>query len=613
MIKTLLHCTIALLLITGCTGNDGKDPDQKDTGFRKLSHVSKEASKGRKNDSLALMAIKQSASFSRWADENKWNSAKPLERWGGVYLESNRVSVLELRGVYMKELPPQIGKLTALTEIDLSHNNLALLPPEIGNCTSLEILRVSGNHHLTHLPPETGKLKNLLILNASSCGLTSLPSTIGNCVSLKDLNLYANSLPLLPPEIGQLENLTSLELWGNNLTSLPEEIRTLSQLAYLNCGNNNFSEIPQEVGDLENLRTLDFSHNENLTFLPRSLFNLTGLASLKLSNCSLESIDPAIGALRRLSLLDLSGNSLQTLPEEIVNLKEISSFDISFNSIDRADLPSEVVPWLGRLVPDWQESRPQNVESVSELKGLGGAEDSAASRITIVPERKEPYYYTAREYARRGPPGGNYFALLCSDSSCRLDTVRVDTEGTDSVDTYHSGRIEVRSVRIPTRRGLRMLVRGIPGLARGHVKTWYVNPLWDYDQTDLQYRDPPADKERYRGTLSLDSIGTFRMMSRYSFLEQKYDAVQWRVRFGNGPWWDLPVVPGQTTTQPKFASAELLVLWIGDLDRDGAPDMFMRPILDHSGFIQLFLSGQRRPGRVWESAATFFYHPIRME
>jgi Leucine-rich repeat (LRR) protein len=42
-------------------------------------------------------------------------------------------------------LPPEIGQLTALTELHLSGNQLTALPPEIGQHKALTVLRLAGN------------------------------------------------------------------------------------------------------------------------------------------------------------------------------------------------------------------------------------------------------------------------------------------------------------------------------------------------------------------------------------------------------------------------------------------------------------------------------------
>ena len=134
------------------------------------------------------------------------------EEWGGVTLENGRVVKLELEGhvgnfsypsVLTGALPAEVGRLSALRKLQLSHNKLTSLPAQIGQLTSLERLNLFGNQ------------------------LTSLPAEIGQLTSLTQLYLYNNQLTSLPTEIGRLTSLKELWLDDNQLTSWPVAIREL--------------------------------------------------------------------------------------------------------------------------------------------------------------------------------------------------------------------------------------------------------------------------------------------------------------------------------------------------------------------------------------------------
>ena len=64
---------------------------------------------------------------------------------------------LDLSGMRLAELPPEIGQLANLQELYLSENVLTSLPPELWQLTNLRVLDLSGNA-LTSLPPEVGQL-----------------------------------------------------------------------------------------------------------------------------------------------------------------------------------------------------------------------------------------------------------------------------------------------------------------------------------------------------------------------------------------------------------------------------------------------------------------------
>ena len=64
---------------------------------------------------------------------------------------------LDLSGLGLKSLPPQVGNLTNLTFLDLEHNELTALPSEIGYLTNLTGRGLAGNQ-LIRLPPEIVEL-----------------------------------------------------------------------------------------------------------------------------------------------------------------------------------------------------------------------------------------------------------------------------------------------------------------------------------------------------------------------------------------------------------------------------------------------------------------------
>ena len=133
-----------------------------------------------------------------------WPEAAQPEDWEGVTMDNGRVARLLLEDFGLTgAVPAEIGRLSALRELDLSSNQLTSVPAEIGQLTSLRYLIIVGNK------------------------LTSLPAEFGQLTSLEVLHLQHNQLTSLPAEFGQLTSLEGLFLKNNRLTSVPAAIREL--------------------------------------------------------------------------------------------------------------------------------------------------------------------------------------------------------------------------------------------------------------------------------------------------------------------------------------------------------------------------------------------------
>ena len=161
-------------------------------------------------------------------------------------LPGNRTGDLDLSKLGLRELPTEIGQLSALQLLDLSGNALRELPPEIGQLSALQQL-VLSNNALRKLPPEIGLLSTLEVLVIQSNALSLLPPEIGQLSALQALHLDSNELGELPIEIGQLSALALIGIINNALRELPLEIRQLSSLRRLWLGGNPALNLPPGV------------------------------------------------------------------------------------------------------------------------------------------------------------------------------------------------------------------------------------------------------------------------------------------------------------------------------------------------------------------------------
>lgn len=126
---------------------------------------------------------------------------------------------LDLAGMELTELPPEIGKLTQLESLILGKfdreksksigNQLTDLPSEIEKLTSLTNLSLSKNQ-ITEIPVVIGKLTSLTNLDLSKNQITKIPSAIGKLVNLNVLDLSKNKITEIPVAISKLINLDEL-------------------------------------------------------------------------------------------------------------------------------------------------------------------------------------------------------------------------------------------------------------------------------------------------------------------------------------------------------------------------------------------------------------------
>ncbi|KAL9427360.1 hypothetical protein AB3S75_029536 [Citrus x aurantiifolia] len=275
-------------------------------------------------------------------------------------LESFRIWYSNISG----NIPSEIGALSKLQILDLSHNNLTgTIPSKLGNLNNLVELYLSRSNLNGPIPSTLGHLTRLSILDLSSNSLVGpIPFTLGHLTQLTTLKLFSNQIngyiPLdfgnlrhlkevdlsgnklngpIASTIGDLTNLNSLDLSSNQLSGpLPQEIGYLENLVYLSLNVNNLTgPIPSTLGRLTSLSDLDLSHNSLFGPIPPTLSHLTKLTTLKLfSNQINGSIPLGMGNLENLERVDMSSNKLEgPIPLTIGDLTNLIYLDLSLNQL----------------------------------------------------------------------------------------------------------------------------------------------------------------------------------------------------------------------------------------------------------------------------------------
>ncbi|MCE5166045.1 hypothetical protein HAX54_014305 [Datura stramonium] len=292
-------------------------------------------------------------------------------------------------------IPPNFS--SHITTLKLANTGLhGILPESIFHLPNLQVLNLIGNDQLSghfpktkwnssasvrelyisqvnfsgnFLPESLGYLTSLRSLQLQSCNISGpIPKSLWNVTRLESLYLGDNHLEgPIPLFTSGLQNLSYLGLSNNFLSgAIPSWIFSLPSLSELGLNDNHFSG-PLKDFKYNTLVRIDLGHNQLQGPLPNSLQNLVKLIELDLStNHFSGNVDVSFFSnLKQLSSLDLSYNSISltnenivksTLPQSLSHLAlsacEVKELDFLRSAKKLLDLDLSNNKIQGRI-PDW--------------------------------------------------------------------------------------------------------------------------------------------------------------------------------------------------------------------------------------------------------------------
>ncbi|GLT31078.1 hypothetical protein SLA2020_058410 [Shorea laevis] len=180
----------------------------------------------------------------------------------------------------------------------------------------------------------------------------------------------------LPDEHGWVKDTKKLSLMENNILKVPLSLspKCLSLSTLILSSNPNLSEIPESFfGEMLALKVLDLSRTAIET-LPNSISKLENLSALRLQHCKKLKYLPSLANLRRLKKLDLHKAGIEVVPQGMGMLISLEYLDLLFCQNLR-EIPTGILPNLSNLqylaVYCLRETTIiRNLEEVARLKKL---------------------------------------------------------------------------------------------------------------------------------------------------------------------------------------------------------------------------------------------------
>ncbi|MCC3489753.1 MAG: leucine-rich repeat domain-containing protein [Microcoleus sp. PH2017_16_JOR_D_A] len=274
-------------------------------------------------------------------EKREWIGNK-LTEFPEVVLQLTNLKILNLRNNQITSIPEAIRQLSHLTELDLSNNQITVIPEAICQLSNLTHLYLSNNRRIAQIPDAINQLSNLTHLYLTNDRITEIPEAICQLPNLTKLHLIGNQITEIPEAIGELSNLTHLYLLGNQITEIPEAIGELSNLTHFDLSYNQITAIPEALGQLFNLIRLVLFDNQ-ITKIPEAIAQLSNLTQLSLRNNQIKTIPECLETLPKLKYLDLRGNPLPISPEVLGDTEDPGTPAAIFNYL-RQLRSGEVLP-----------------------------------------------------------------------------------------------------------------------------------------------------------------------------------------------------------------------------------------------------------------------------
>lgn len=186
------------------------------------------------DDRAALMALYTAAGGPGWVDSSLWGagSTPGVCQWFGVSCGSD-------------------GRVTSLVLV--SNNLVGTIPPAIGGLVALSELNLFGNHLSGGIPVSVCDLGNLTTLILAGNLITGvIPASLGSLVALQQLDLSMNSIQgEIPASLTSLSELQYCLLYDNALSgNIPFGLGPMMSggLRILSLANNSLSgDIPTDL------------------------------------------------------------------------------------------------------------------------------------------------------------------------------------------------------------------------------------------------------------------------------------------------------------------------------------------------------------------------------
>lgn len=233
------------------------------------------------------------------------------------------------KGTVLSKEPAQIPRFNGIRELTIFSDGFDVIPDEIGALTSLETLSIS-HYGSQSLPASFANLVHLKELKLHITTLTEIPDFIRELPSLTSLKIegshysYSPTHFTIPGWIGQLPALKKLELTYIQEELLPENLFPPQLEEVYFAQMRNLQSIPVSIEQCLNLKSFVIATSDLITQLPDGMKNLKELEEFKLINMNgLIQLDGNLVYAPQISALEISGsNPVISEPEKTINLSE---------------------------------------------------------------------------------------------------------------------------------------------------------------------------------------------------------------------------------------------------------------------------------------------------